>query len=84
MGLGTFIQPLNWLFLVFRFLVSPSGGDVADVSLECRRGLWARLWACESVYGWPLKPWALWAEHTGPIRALGLGGQVGEGGERSR
>lgn len=29
------------------------------------------------VGGWPLGPWALRAEHAGPIRTRGLGRQAG-------
>lgn len=61
----TLFQLLNLMFLIFKFLFSPSNGDVGNVSLECRRGLRARVWVCKSVW------WLLWAEQAGCLRTLG-------------
>ena len=72
MGLGTFTQPLNLVFLVFRFPVS-------NFRWRCCRCEWRMQERALGqamglhVGGWPLGPWALRAEHAGPIRTRGLG-----------
>lgn len=59
--------------------------DVPCIQVPHETFRW-RCWKCESriqeqaldqkiglqvSIGWPLKPWALWAEPRGPIRSLG-------------
>lgn len=66
-------QSLNLLFLVFRFLASPSGGDVADVSRmqERPRGQAAAL----QVHGWmAIEALGVVVGARGPASAPGLGG----------